>query len=115
MLYFITHPFMKKLLSFLYLFLLTGFLMAQANRTLTTRIADVLAQFPANDAKQLNYNMNEIAALGEAGLLDMTKMLVPAGKGDNTRLEYALAGFSYYTMTGNRENLRAMAAQAYIK
>jgi HEAT repeat protein len=115
MYYLITPSFMKKLISFLYLFLLTGFLMAQANRTLTTRVADVLAQFPANDAGQLNHNMTEIAAMGEAGLLEMTKMLVPAGKGDNSRLEYALAGFSYYTTTGNREDLRAMAAQAYLK
>ncbi|MGV3502851.1 MAG: DUF1080 domain-containing protein [Adhaeribacter sp.] len=106
---------MKKLISFFYLFLLTGFLMAQTNRTLTTKVADVLAQFPAQDAAQLNHNMGEIAAMGQEGILEMAKMLVPAGQGDNSRLEYALGGFSYYAMTGKRENLRAMAAQAYVK
>jgi HEAT repeat protein len=115
MFYSFTPLFMKKLLSFLYLFLVTGFLMAQANRTLTTRVADVLAQFPANDAAQLNNNMAEMAALGEAGILEMTRMLGPAGQGDNSRLQYALGGFSYYVASGNKEDLRAQAAQAYIK
>jgi HEAT repeat protein len=106
---------MKKLTSFIYLFLSAGFLMAQSNRTITTRVADVLAQFPASDAQQLNANMNEIAGLGEAGILEMTKMLAPAGQGDNSRLEYALGGFSYYVMSAKQEPLRALAAQAYVK
>lgn len=106
---------MKKLISFLYLFLVTGFLMAQTNRTLTTRVADVLAQFPANDSKQLNNNLAEIAAMGEEGILEMTKLLVPAGQGDNTPVQYALGGFSYYVANGKQENLRAMASRAYIR
>lgn len=110
---------MKKILfSFLYLLLLSGGLRAQTkadNRTLTTRIADVLAMFPAQDVNQLNTNMNEVGAMGEPGILAMARMLVPPGKGDNSRLQYALGGFSYYVTQAKRENLRAMAANAYVK
>ncbi|MDQ4139599.1 MAG: HEAT repeat domain-containing protein, partial [Bacteroidota bacterium] len=110
---------MKKLsLIFLSFLLVSGSLNAQTkvdNRTTSTRIADILAQFPAQDAQQLATNMNEVGALGEAGLVDMAKMLVPPGKGDNSKIQYALGGFSYYVTQSNRENLRAMAANAYVK
>ncbi|PSR57257.1 hypothetical protein AHMF7605_11050 [Adhaeribacter arboris] len=110
---------MKKLsLIFLSFLLVSGSLKAQTkvdNRTISTRIADVLAQFPAQDAQQLATNMNEVGALGEAGLVEIAKMLVPPGQGDNSKIQYALGGFSYYVTQGNRENLRAMAANAYVK
>ncbi|QNF33379.1 DUF1080 domain-containing protein [Adhaeribacter swui] len=110
---------MKKLpVLLLSSLLLTGSVQAQTkvdNRTTSTRIADVLAMFPAQDAQQLATNMNEVGALGEAGLVDLAKMLVPPGKGDNTKVQYALGGFSYYVAQGNRENLRTMAANAYVK
>ncbi|MDB5261845.1 MAG: hypothetical protein JWQ14_1126 [Adhaeribacter sp.] len=110
---------MKKiLLTFLCLFLLTGPLMAQKktdNRTITTRIADVLALFPADNAAQLNNNVNEISAMGEPGILGMAKMLVPPTQGDNTKIEYALGGYSYYVSQGNHEDLRMVASNAYVK
>lgn len=110
---------MKKILfSFLSLLLLSGNLKAQTkvdNRTLSTRIADVLAQFPAQDANQLNTNMNEVSTLGEPGIIAMAKMLVPPGTGDNAKLQYALGGFSYYVTQSKKEELRSMAANAYIK
>ncbi|MGV3588732.1 MAG: DUF1080 domain-containing protein [Adhaeribacter sp.] len=110
---------MKKIfINCLCLLLLTGPVLAQTktdNRTLTTRIADVLAMFPANDAAQLKNNMNEISAMGEPGILGMAKMLVTPEKGDNTKIEYALGGYSYYVSQGNQEALRATAANAYIK
>src|SRR5687768_11961123 len=110
---------MKKIfLNVLCLLLLTGPLMAQTktdNRTITTRIADVLALFPANDAAQLNHNVKEISAMGEPGILGMAKMLVPPGKGDNSKLEYALGGYSYYVSQGNHKPLRLVAANAYVK
>ena len=36
-------------------------------RTITTRIADLLAQLPAKDAAQLERNRKEVADLGEEG------------------------------------------------
>ncbi|HEV7350790.1 DUF1080 domain-containing protein [Telluribacter sp.] len=82
-------------------------------RTLTTRIADLLAQMPAQNSAQLKKNMEDVAALGKPGLVQMAGMLVAPEKGDNTALEYALGGFAYYVMQPGKEEWRKMAAEAY--
>jgi HEAT repeat protein len=84
-------------------------------RTVTTKIADVLAKLPANDAKQLDAAMNDIAGLGESGITDMVAMLAAPGNGDNTGLEYAIGGFSRYVMQKDKEDWRQMAAKAYCQ
>ena len=89
---------------------------AQADqRTLTTKIADLLARVPSPNAEQLGKNMQAIAEMGELGLEEMSTMLAAPGKGDNTALQYALAGFSYYaTKTGNK-GLKDWSVTAYGK
>lgn len=84
-------------------------------RTLPTRIADLLAQMPAKDAKQLNATMQEIAGMGEQGLVEMAAMLSAPGQGDNSKLEYAIGGFSFYVMESGREDWRRMSASAYCQ
>ncbi|MEJ0102362.1 MAG: hypothetical protein WDO19_07360 [Bacteroidota bacterium] len=88
---------------------------AQADqRTLTTKIADLLAKVPFNDAAQSEKNMQAIAEMGEAGLQEMATTLAAPGKGDNTALEYALNGFSYYTTKPGKEALKKWSESAYI-
>ena len=84
-------------------------------RTTTTRIADLLARMPAENNDELHKNLTNTAALGEDGLLEMAQMLVAPGSGDNSRLEYALAAFSYYTRQSGNEGLRAQGGRAYAK
>jgi HEAT repeat protein len=84
-------------------------------RTVTTKIADLLAQLPAKDAKQLEATMNAIAGMGESGLAEMAAMLAAPAKGDNTGLEYAIGGFSYYVTQKGKEDWRQMAARAYCR
>ncbi len=92
---------MKKILIALLTFcaaLQVPALYAQTDqRTLTTKIADLLAKVPSEKEALLQINMDAIAAMGEQGIEAMALMLQPPGKGDNTRLEYALGGYSYYT------------------
>ncbi|MBB2148856.1 family 16 glycoside hydrolase [Pedobacter gandavensis] len=84
-------------------------------RTQTTRVADLLAQMPAKDAAQAGINVNDIAALGENGYLELIGMLSPVGKGNNALIEYAIGGFtSAATKTGN-ENWRKMSVAALGK
>ncbi|QIL40205.1 DUF1080 domain-containing protein [Pedobacter sp. HDW13] len=83
-------------------------------RTTTTRIADLLAQLPARDAKQLNRNMQEIADLGEDGYVGLIGGLAPGAKG-NAVIEYAVSGFSAYVSKAGQESLRKMSAAAYCK
>lgn len=108
---------MKKILyALMFLCTLGTFAKAQQKddqRTVTTRIADLLLKLPAHDAKQLNANMNEIGNLGEAGLQQIVAMLLPAGQGDNSRLQYAIGGFSYFVTQTGKDDWRKMSVSAY--
>jgi HEAT repeat protein len=84
-------------------------------RTVTTRIADLLAQMPAKDAGLLKNNMNDISQLGEEGYITLITGLTAPGKGNNALLEYAIGGFSGYVTQTGQENLRKMAVAAYGK
>jgi len=84
-------------------------------RTLSTKIADVLAELPANDTDHLNSSMNDIATMGKEGLIGMANLLSAYGKGDNTKLEYAMGGFSFFIMQEGKEDLRQMSVNAYCQ
>jgi len=108
----------KFFTAFFLLCLFTDF-RAQAQtgdqRTLTTKIADLLARMPAPDAKKSEMDMEEMAEMGPEALEDMIGMLEPAGKGDNTALQYALSGFSHWVSKPGNEKLREQASMAYGK
>ena len=82
-------------------------------RTIPTRIADLLAKTPADDSAQLIQNAQAVAGLGEAGLTELVKQL--SGPGDDSRLHYAISGFSFYATQAGREDWRAMATRGYGK
>lgn len=84
-------------------------------RAFHTKIADVLALMPAPNKTQFNTNMEAIAALGEDGLTTIAGMLVAPGKGNNTQLEYALAGYAYYVTQPGKEAARKQASAALCK
>jgi HEAT repeat protein len=84
-------------------------------RTLTTKVADLLAQLPARDAEQLKGNMLEISNMGEDGFLSLIAKLTPPGTGNNALVEYAIGGYSAYVMEKGKESDRAMSVNAYCK
>lgn len=84
-------------------------------RTLSTKIADLLAVQPAETEEELNANMESVASLGAEGLRQMTLMLSAPGRGDNTALEYALGGFSRYAANSNREDLKQLGQQVFCQ
>jgi HEAT repeat protein len=107
---------MKKLLySLSVLCLLVSQAMAQTdnNRTLTTKIADLLAKLPSENAAVLTKNMDELAQLGKPGLVQIASMLTPWGKSDISKIQYALGGFTYAASQSGKEAWRKMAAEAY--
>jgi HEAT repeat protein len=108
----------KITLSVLAIMLLQVAVVAQVqedNRTLKTRIADLLVQFPATDAEDYERLMIETASLGEPGILQMAQLFSPPGQGDNSKLEYALGGLSFYVMQEENEELRLITSTAYSK
>jgi HEAT repeat protein len=107
---------MKKNLYILLAFcLFVSEAMAQLDkgRTLSTRIADLLAQVPSENAAGLKKNMEEIADMGKPGIVQIASMLTPPGKGDNSKIQYALGGFTYAATQSGKEAWRKMAAEAY--
>ncbi len=82
-------------------------------RTVTTRIADLLAQLPAGNAKQWKGNMQEITQLGEEGYVVLISGLSTPGKGSNALIEYAISGFSAYVTQQGQEDWRKMSVKAY--
>lgn len=79
------------------------------------KVAAILAKLPANSPERLTKTMEELAGLGKAGLVEIATQLTPPGKGDNTKVEYALGGFSYAATQSGRESWRKMAAEAYAE
>ncbi|MBX2925508.1 MAG: DUF1080 domain-containing protein [Chitinophagaceae bacterium] len=105
---------MRQILLIVFLMssiLLTATAQTDDNRTVATKIADLLAKLPADDAKQLGANAAAVAGLGEAGITELVKKL-DAG-GDVSRLHYAISGFSFAATQPGKESWRSMAVKAY--
>lgn len=84
-------------------------------RTITTRIADLLAQLPARDAAQLTRNMKEVADLAEDGYVTLISGLTTPNKDNNALIEYAVGGFTAFATKKEQQAAREMAVKAYCK
>ena len=78
------------------LFMGTLAISAQDNRTLDTKVADILMQLPTEDLDHSDRLMQEIIDLGEDGILKITDKLVPLGTGDDTKARYAIQSVAIY-------------------
>ncbi|WP_026810426.1 DUF1080 domain-containing protein [Arenibacter latericius] len=85
-----------KIIGVLLLFISTQVVNAQDNRTLDTKVADILAQLPAEDLGHSDRLMQEIIGLGEEGILKFTDMLIPLGTGNDTKARYAVNSLAIY-------------------
>ncbi len=83
------------LLLLLGLFLFTG-VYSQDQRTLETKVADVLTQVPTYDLDHRDRVMEEMISLGMEGLQQFANMIVPPGTGDDTRARFALGSLALY-------------------
>ncbi len=69
---------------------------SQDKRTLDTRVADILMQFPAESNENADKLMKEIVGLGANGIAKFCDMIVPAGTGDDTQARFAIASLAQY-------------------
>jgi len=104
---------MKKRLYLLILLLSLSLAAVRAQSSHSGEIAGILSKIPADDAQQFNQNMDEVGALGEAGLQDLATMLKPGGQQDNTKVQYVLNGFAGYVMQPGKDDWRSSCVQAY--
>ncbi len=69
---------------------------AQDNRTLETKVADILAQMPTKNLTHLDIVMGDLIKLGPEGFQKVSALLTPPGVGDDTAVRFALNSLSRY-------------------
>ena len=94
--------------------LLPNALTAQENRTITTKIADLLAQMPAANLNQRDILMEDLIATGSEGFEKLSDQMTPAGKGDNTAVVFAINGLTRYASQPGKEKQRSFAEKCFI-
>jgi HEAT repeat protein len=101
---------MKTRKIFLMSFLLLLFSVVaypQDKRTTETKVADLLARFPANDLQFNNQLMGDMLSLGEAGIKQICDQVIPAGTGDDTRPRFAVESLTRFLSQKGKESERA--------
>lgn len=100
---------MNRHIKYIFSILMAAFLaipgFSQDKRTLDTKVADILAQFPATDTEHNERLMSELTGLGPEGISKFFRLLVPPGTGDDTQARYALSGLARYAgATGHKKD-----------
>ena len=96
----------RILFIFLSVFLMSP-AMAQDNRTLETKVADILAQFPAQNTGHTHKLMMQILETGAPGIAKFCDLLVPPGTGNDVQARYALESLARYAGTpGHKEEMK---------
>lgn len=81
------------------------------NRTVTTIVADVLTQLPAEKPKQYNQLMADLVETGEEGLMQIINKMNPPGPESNAKVKFALSGWTNFV--AKDEAKRLVAANTY--
>lgn len=87
----------------------------QINRTLETKVADILAQLPTKELKHSDKLMEEIIGLGSDGILQFTNMLMPLGTGNDTKARYAIQSVAIYSGGKKGEITGGVVEQALLE
>ncbi|GGH23201.1 DUF1080 domain-containing protein [Sphingobacterium alkalisoli] len=101
---------MKKtfnILSVLLLFQVAAYAQQPVGRTSDTKIADVLAQQPAEEQAKFIMAMKELENFSAEDIANLLTGLKPQG-GNNAAIEYASNSYAFYSMQPGFENKRAV-------
>src|SRR5690606_10200288 len=82
-------------------------------RTATTKIADLLATQPAQNADKLNAAMAQLDLFTAEDISALLLSLKPQG-GDNAKIEYATNSYSYFVMQNGKEPMRSKFVQGAL-
>lgn len=88
---------------------------AQDNRTLETKVADILAQMPTKDLVHRDRVINELIGLGSEGFQKVTNLLVPPGTGDDTAVRFAVNSAARYASEFGKEAERDFVENQLLK
>ena len=104
-----------QIITVLVLSLLSVGTFAQDRRTLDTKVADLLAQFPTSDLDYRDRLLNEMVQLGPEGFQKIANQLTSPGEGDDTAPRMAINGIARYASELGKENVRDYAETSIIK
>ena len=108
---------MKKIfntISVLLLLQTAAYAQQPASRTTATKIADVLAQQPAEEVSKFLMVMKELEGFTEGDVAALLSGLKPQGK-ENAALEYATNSYALYVMQPGKEQQRATYVQGLLQ
>ena len=95
---------LQKILIVSFTLLLVSFATyPQDQRTLETKVADLLARFPANDNQFTEKLMGDMLSLGETGIKQICDQIIPSGTGDDTRSRFAVESLSRFLSQKGKE------------
>ena len=104
----------KNILTVILAFFLIAPAFAQDNRRLETKVADVLAQFPAQNTDHTAKLMVEMLETGAPGIAKFCDLIVPPGTGNDTQARMALESLAQYAGAPNRESDRKLVESALL-
>lgn len=107
---------MKKVfntISVLLLFQVAAYAQQPANRTSATKIADVLAQQPAEEQAKFVNAMKELEGFSAEDVAALLQGLKPQG-GNNASIEYAANSYAFYVMQDGMEAKRETYAKGLL-
>lgn len=98
--------------NILYAFILSASVILSATaqqdtRTSVTKVADLLAQQPAQTTQQFVDAMAELERFTAADIAALLGQLKPEGTGDDSGVEYAANSYSYHVLQNGKERQRA--------
>lgn len=99
---------MKKIFNTISVLLLlqsAAYAQQPAHRTTATKVADVLAQQPAEEINKFLDVMKQLEGFSEADVVGLLSGLKPQGQ-DNAGLEYASNSYAFYVMQPGKEQQR---------
>lgn len=107
---------MKKVfntLSALLILQISAYAQQPANRTSATKIADVLAQQPAQEHAKLLAAMKELESFTPEDIANLLSGLQPQG-GNNAPIEYAANTYSFYVMQSGKDAQRELFSKGLV-
>ncbi|MBS3775791.1 MAG: HEAT repeat domain-containing protein, partial [Bacteroidales bacterium] len=83
-------------------------------RTLKTKIADLLNEMPAGSIEEKDALMEDMIALEKEGIVEFSKLLAPPETGGDSLVRYALGSVTRYATGGKGSEHREMVSRALL-
>ena len=87
---------------------------AQDNRSLETKVADAMAQFPAQNSDHTQKLMAQIIETGAPGIARFCDRIIPPGTGNDTQARMALESLAQYAGAPNHETEQKLVESALL-